>query len=105
MTRSPNQVHALRDDGVVLEPTRIANSETVSGAAEGSLGPTQTTMGTSFVSDTELLLRQRLSYRGAHLGSFNGLRYLFGLFDPYTGEGLASGSLLARTLFSFSIAG
>jgi eukaryotic-like serine/threonine-protein kinase len=95
----------LLDEKIVLEPTRIADSETASGAVEGSLGRTQTTMGTSFVSDTELLLRQRLLIVALIWAALTGVRYLFGLFDPYTGEGLASGSLLARTLFSFAIAG
>jgi serine/threonine-protein kinase len=36
--------------------------------------------------------------------ALTGVRYLFALFDPFTGEGLASGSLLARTLFSLAIA-
>jgi serine/threonine-protein kinase len=38
------------------------------------------------------------------LAAFTGVRYVFALFDPNTGEGLASGSLLARTLFSLAIA-
>jgi serine/threonine-protein kinase len=61
-------------------------------------------MATSFVSDTELLLRQRLLVVALIWAALTGVRYVFALFDPNTGEGLASGTLLARTLFSLAIA-
>jgi tRNA A-37 threonylcarbamoyl transferase component Bud32 len=104
VTRPAEQTDYLHDDEIALEPTRVADSETASGAAGSSSGPTQTTMATSFVSDTELLLRQRLLIVALIWAALTGVRYLFALFDPFTGEGLASGSLLARTLFSLAIA-
>jgi serine/threonine-protein kinase len=61
-------------------------------------------MATSFVGDTEVLLRQRLLVVALIWAVLTGVRYVFALLDPNTGEGLASGTLLGRTLFSLAIA-
>jgi tRNA A-37 threonylcarbamoyl transferase component Bud32 len=103
-TRPAEQTAFLLDDEIVLEPTRVADSETAPPTGHSGSGPTQTTLAASFVSDTELLLRQRLLVVALIWAALTGVRYVFALFDPNTGEGLASGTLLARTLFSLAIA-
>jgi serine/threonine-protein kinase len=93
------------EDEIPLEPTGSAAGVSAASIDASGWGATSTRDATSFVNDTAKLLRSRLLAVALLYGSFTAIRYLFSIFVPDTGEGLAGTSLAARTLFSFAIAG
>jgi eukaryotic-like serine/threonine-protein kinase len=106
----PSNRAAVQSDPVVekeiaLEPTRVTGFDSAASAASGDWGSTSTSLATSFVNDTAQLLRSRLVAVALFYGSIIGVRYVFSVFVPDTGEGLAGPSLVARALFSFAVAG
>jgi eukaryotic-like serine/threonine-protein kinase len=107
---APSNRSTLHSDSVVeeeiaLEPTQIPGSDAIPSDEASGWGATSTSLATSFVDDTAKLLRRRLFALALFYGSIIAVRYVFSLFVPDSGEGLAGSSLAARTLFSFAIAG
>jgi hypothetical protein len=93
------------EDEIALEPTRIDGSDAFPSGDASGWGTTSTSLASSFVNDTAKLLRSRLFAVALILGSLTAVRYIFSVFVPDTGEGMAGPSLATRTLFSFAIAG
>jgi hypothetical protein len=93
------------EDEIALEPTRSFGFDSAPSADSSGWGATSTSLATSFVNDTAKLLRTRLFAVALFYGSIVGVRYLFSVFVPDTGEGMAGSSLAARALFSFAVAG
>jgi len=93
------------EDEIALEPTHSAAFDSAPSADGSGWGETSTSLATSFVNDTAKLLRSRLLAVALIVGSLTAVRYIFSVFVPDTGEGMAGPSLAARTLFSFAVAG
>jgi eukaryotic-like serine/threonine-protein kinase len=103
--RSAIQGDSAVEDEIALEPTRSAGFDSAPSADSSGWGATSTSLATSFVNDTAKLLRSRLLLVALFYGAIIGVRYLFSVFVPDSGEGLAAGSLAARAFFSFAVAG
>ena len=90
---------------VELEPTRILDFETE--IEEESQGSEMSSGTASFSKSREFqsLLRKRLLAVALIFAVMGSLRFLFSLFVPNSGEGMASGSLAFRALFSLAVAG
>jgi eukaryotic-like serine/threonine-protein kinase len=90
------------DDDIELEPTHgdvgAAGSEDA-----GDFDRSQTDPASSFGNDTAKLLRNRLAAVAGLVGVFYSIRYVFSLFVPDSGEGLAGSSFLARGIFSLAV--
>jgi eukaryotic-like serine/threonine-protein kinase len=103
MTPNSMSPDLLEHDEVELEPTRIADGDGDAATARAESPRAAAGLATSFGSDTTNLLRSRLAAVAGIVGLFFMVRYVFSLFVPDSGEGLAGSSFLARSIFSFAV--